>query len=153
MQFPTQYKHKATKSSEKGSPIKPVYQAYIDENGSQELKQVGEHDLQAEIDSFEESVNLDNILMRYGAGDISALNKIEGFYADVTDLPVNLQEVMNLNLKGQQLFAELPSEVREIFNNNYMDFMLNPDKFEQYMQENSVTDLEQEKVVNDDDEE
>lgn len=51
---------------------------------------VGKEDRQAFIDSFKDDAGVYNILKKYAiTGDVSLLNQREGFYGDISGLPVD----------------------------------------------------------------
>lgn len=116
-----------------GSRFKDERQLIIDDEGNEVLKTVGKTDLQASIDSHKESVDLNLMLQRYANGDDSIIDKVKGFYADITSLPINLMEVMNTNIRGKELFDSLDPEIKSVFGNNYMTFLAEPERFNKYM--------------------
>ena len=114
--------------TEPGNRYEEEYQLYYDENGSEALKVVGQKDNVAEINSHAAEVDIDLIFEQFTNGDYSALEKRKGFYGDVTNMPENFAEAMNINLRGKQLFDDLPREAREVYGNNYLEFIANPSK-------------------------
>ena len=73
------------------NPGDPIRQDYIaDEDGNPVPS--GKTNLYDEIQSHRASVELSTLLQRYAAGDETALNQIQGVYADVVDAPSSLQE-------------------------------------------------------------
>ena len=85
--FDTQYSPHNRISSNPGSPVKVLYGGKYDANGRVVLEKKGEENLYDYIQSFRDSVDLNVILARFTNGDVEALNKAQGFYADVTDFP------------------------------------------------------------------
>lgn len=124
--------------SEPGDPIVVEYEYYISDTGSEELRQVGKHDLQAMIQSHEPSVNIHNIIDRVMSGDKTPLEKAKGFFADASEIPGDMRTVLNMAMKGKQVFEELPVEVKEVFGNSYAEFISNPKKYEQYIDSKKV---------------
>lgn len=114
-----------------GERIKVEYQKRYDERGLPYLARVGTSDLQEYINSHEPSVNVNNIMRRFEMGDATALEKVQGFYDDVSELPNKLQDVLNLNQTAKRGFSELPQEVRDLYNNNYMELLNDPKRMEQ----------------------
>lgn len=128
MIFVTKYGERKVEFSCPGNRYKIEYELKITKDGQEVLKPCGQTDLQEYIDSFEPSVNLNNILERFERGETDVLEKAKGFYADISELPVKLQDVMNLNKAGQEFFDSLDVDVKEQLGSNYVDFLLNPGK-------------------------
>lgn len=76
-----------------------------------------------EIQSYYESTRIDVKLKKYSMGDFSALGCPGGAYGDFTDIPTNLAQVLNAKETAQQSFFKLPSAVRELFNNDFTEFI------------------------------
>lgn len=150
MQFKTYYGKHYENYSNAGDRMQIEYELVITKDGREELQKTGMTDIQEFIDSHLESVLLQNIIARYQAGDTEALEKVKGFYADVKDMPSNFAEVMNLGIKGKQFFDKLPVEVKKLYNNNYMEFLLEPQRLEKL---NKVNEDKEDEVLKDDHEE
>lgn len=99
------------------------YEIQIDKKGHKTLKQVGEHDIYEEIQSFLEETKIENILARAAAGDLNTLNQRTGLYIDVTDSPKTLAEAQNAILKLGNYFDSLPTDVRAKFDNSKEKFV------------------------------
>lgn len=162
MKFRTIYTAREVVFSEVGDRIKPEYTLMLNDDGVEELQQTGYTDLKEEIQSHHDSVCLENILMRFQNGDDSALDKVQGFYADVSDMPVKLNDVINVAREGKRIFEGLPKDVRNVFGNDYMSFINNPELMQKYLDEknnkknnNEVADKKgsMEEVKNNDDKE
>lgn len=104
--------------SEEGCGIVPLYRADYTKEGVLELKEDGEHDLYADIQSHVASTDLNMILERYFSGDPTALNRVQGTYMDVTQVPDNYHEAMAMIDNARKDFAQLPPEIKERFNND-----------------------------------
>lgn len=109
--------------SESGSRFAPIYSTYFDDFGVLRFEEVGEEDLYTEIQSHAESVDINYILARYEMGETDVLSKVQGFYADVSDMPKTYTDVLNSVLKSEQFFEELPVSVKQEFNNSFSEFM------------------------------
>lgn len=119
MKFRTQFDENERIISNPGSPIKIEYESYFDDKGNLELKESGKSDLYMDIQSHADSVDINVILARYANGDEQALNRAQGFYEDVTKMPTSMIDVMNLVMRGENMFNALPVEIKEKFDNNY----------------------------------
>lgn len=108
--------------SKTGSPKKPLYRLFVDDDGKRELKQSGEYDLYAEIQSYKDSCSIDYILSRFAAGDTSALSRVQGIYGDFTDMPTTMAELQQRVIDATALFDSLPLDVREQYNFSPSEF-------------------------------
>lgn len=117
--FFTQYSKPPAHPSATGSRKQPQYKMTVnEETGAHELKQKGEIDLYAQIQSFKDSADINVILARFARGDVSALSKIQGVYGDFTQMPTTLAELSQRVLDAENLFYQLPLEIREEFDHN-----------------------------------
>lgn len=150
MKFNSKYGTKNDVVSNPGNKMRTEYQLYYDENGSESLKVIGETDTDLEIQSHAESVDIKTLINRYTNGDYTALERAKGFYADVSNMPVNFAEVMNINIQGKQLFEQFPKEYKELYGFDYQQFVNDPKRMFEYMdQKNNESAGE---VKSDDDE-
>lgn len=119
--------------SEAGDEYKIEYKLVIDDDGIERIEPCGQTNLKAEIQSHAASVDLNIIISRYMQGDETALERAQAFYADVSALPKTMIEIMNLNKEGMAIFDSMKPEVRELFDNNYLNFVDNPEKLKDYL--------------------
>ena len=69
--------------------------------------------------SFKRECDINHILARYDKeGVISHLNKAKAIYADCTALPQDYRAALHRVRAAEELFYQLPSEVREEFEND-----------------------------------
>lgn len=134
IKFRTQYERERV-TSELGSSVVATYALCVNDDGSRELKQVGEKDLYGEIQSHKESVDIKSILTRYANGDVSALNQRVGMFIDATQFPKTYAEMYQRIQEGENFFKELPVEIRAEFNHNPMEFFsaIGTEKFSAFM--------------------
>lgn len=122
MKFRNQYE-KIPSEQFATAPGNPIRQDYIaDEEGNPVPS--GTTNVYAEIQSHRASVELSTLLQRYVAGDETALNKIEGIYADVTDVPSSLQELHERVRQAEDYFRDLPEGLRKLFNNSPIEYVM-----------------------------
>lgn len=105
-----------------GRRVVPVYSPRLKQNGSIELVRTSERDLWSEIQSHAESVDINNIMRRYAAGDVSVLSVTQGVYGDFMSTPRTYAEVLQSVIDGKEFFASLPAEVRNEFGNDFNRF-------------------------------
>lgn len=101
----------------------PIYEERINRNGIKVLVEVGRHNLNEFVQSSLEGTLVYNILHKFELGDTSVLEKVKGFYADVTEVPTSLIEVHNLMSRVSKNFDSLPSELKEKFGNSPETFL------------------------------
>lgn len=107
-----------------GSGLAPVYKPVVKPDGTIELKQTGEKDLYAEIQSHKASTDINEIIRRFTeTGDISLFQVREGVYGDFTDMPKTYAEMFQRMIDAEIAFNSLPAEVKEKFNNNVSEFL------------------------------
>ena len=123
MKFRSQFDEHQHFISEPGDQIRLTFEPYYDEFGNLELKESGKFDQYMDIQSHADSVDINVILARYRNGDENALNRVQGFYADVTGAPKSMADVLNLVIKGETEFNNLPLETRAAFDHNYANFL------------------------------
>lgn len=87
-----------------------------------DLLEDGEIDIFDAIQELADYVDIDNIVNRYNNGEIDVLEKVQGFYGDLTTLPVDMRGIYDLNAQGKNLFDSLPDDVREQIG-DYKSFM------------------------------
>lgn len=94
-----------------------------DERGNRIFYSKGTIDLYERIQSFKDECDLELIVARCTAsGDFSPLQRVQGFYADVSAMPKNLAEVYSSVNTAQRIFSELPQEVASKFS-GFEDFL------------------------------
>lgn len=93
-----------------------------DENGISFLEKTGKRDLNAFIQASLEGTLIYNILNRYALGDTGVLEKVIGFFGDVTNVPTSLADCYNRISNAEAKFKELPAEIRALFNNSVSVF-------------------------------
>lgn len=133
----TQYRPVKRFHANPGSRIKTLYAPQIAKNGTYELVENGTEDLYASIQSHADSVDIHVILDCFSRGDVAALSRMQGVYADVSGVPGTYAEMLNLVIAGETQFASLPLEVRARFDHSYAKWiaaMDNMDEWQKLMQ-------------------
>lgn len=126
--FNTQYDKRASVFQEPGSGIKVVYSPRYDDRGVLDLLPTGQEDLYSYIQSHKESVDIHVLLDRFVNGETDVLSRMQGFYADVSDMPKTYAEVLNAVIIGEETFSRLPVEVKQRFNNSFSEWLASMDK-------------------------
>lgn len=121
--FKTQYDARDRIKSNPGNPIKQLYSGSYNERGQVELKEDGTEDLYAFIQSFADSTDIHSILKRYQNGEVDVLEKVQGFYGDITEMPHTYAEALQRISDSEKVFMSLPVEVRAKFNHSFSEFL------------------------------
>lgn len=157
MKFNKLFDHKKPPKTIAGERYKIEYKLELDEHGVEHLVKCGKTDMHEYIQSHADSVDLNLMIQRYTMGDTDALERMQGFYADVSGMPVSMAEMLNVHNKGKMLFETLPQEIREAYGNNYVTFLSNPKLYEdmkaQRLKENVADKKTEEKEVTADEQE
>lgn len=132
MDFRTMYDAQETIYAEPGNPDVPVYSPSVDNDGHIILEEIGVKNLPEYIDSFRESCDINNLVARFNAGDVSALSRVQGAYFDATQLPHTYAEMLNTVINAEKTFNSLPLETREKFDNSYVKWLSMMDDAEQF---------------------
>lgn len=128
MKFNTQYDKRAPVFQEPGSPIKPVYSPRYTDSGVLDLVQTGTENIYDFIQSHKESTDIHVLLDRFANGEEDVLQRMQGFYGDVTSMPKTYAEVLNAVIVGEETFARLPIDVKQRFNNSFAEWLASMDK-------------------------
>lgn len=105
-----------------GNPKKEMYHARYDDRGCVELVSDGHDDLYSRIQSYADSVDIHVLLKRFANGDVDALSKTQGIYADVTGMPKTYAELLNTVNDLERKFMALPVDIREKFGNSFAQY-------------------------------
>lgn len=114
------------KPTEAGESIRRTYLWQINKKGEKELTLDQIIDQQAEIDSYLEETKLENIVRRASIDpDIAArlIPDMGGGLQDATEMPENLMELQNIMLRAEQIWDEIPKEIKLKFDNDVDKFV------------------------------
>ena len=121
--FKTQYDARDRIQSHPGNPIKQLFAGSYNERGQVELKEDGTEDLYAYIQSFAESTDIHAILRRFENGEVDVLEKVQGFYGDITEMPRTYAEALQRIADSEKIFMSLPVDVRAKFGHSFSEFL------------------------------
>lgn len=106
-----------------GDRLNPEYKLQINDDGSEELVVTGYVDTYEMIQSHADSVDLKAIIARCtSSGDMSELYQNEGFYADMTIMPKTRVEALQAIAEAENVWAKMPKEAKEKFDNDVNKF-------------------------------
>lgn len=138
MQFFTRYNFKNNINSVNGTYVDVInenkkiknvagrrytYKVVYDDDAKRNLVISGSEPVYEKIQTFKDDVDIYKIVARYLGGDITALDKNRGFYADLSKIPTNFNDFHNRVAEGQEIFAGLPTDFKEQFGNDVNRFM------------------------------
>lgn len=149
MKFRTQYTQMKTVFSNPGKRMKVVYELKVNDRGKRNIEKVGESDIQQAIDAEFPSVDLNMVLKRLENGDSDALEKVQGFYADVAALPVDMRSIMEMNEQASKIFNQMPDTYKKLYQNDYLQFLYDPGKLVDVIEQERKL-VESEVIVDDD---
>ena len=109
--------------SECGSAYTMTYKAIIDKDGKHQVIEDTKVNTYEKIQSHQASTDLHYLLQRYRQGDVDALNQCQGIYGDFSNAPRTLADYFAMQSEAQNTFLKLPTELREEFNNNPLEFL------------------------------
>ena len=114
-----------SKPTEAGENVRRTYLWERNEKGEKVLKLDQTIDQQAEIDSYLEETKLENIIRRASIDpDIAARIKPDiGGIQDYTEAPQTLAELQNIMLRAEQIWEEVPKEIKLKFDNDVDKFI------------------------------
>ena len=114
------------KPTEAGETVRRTYLWERNEKGEKILVLDQTIDQQAEIDSYLEETKLENIIRRASIDpDLAArlVPDIGGGLQDATEMPENLMELQNIMLRAEQIWDEIPKEIKLKFDNDVDKFV------------------------------
>ena len=121
--FKTQYDARDRIQSNPGNPIKQLYAGSYNERGQVELREDGTENLYDFIQSFAESTDIHAIMRRFENGEVDVLEKVQGFYGDVTEMPKTYAEALQRIADSEKVFMSLPVDVRAKFGHSFSEFL------------------------------
>lgn len=119
VKFRTQYDGRVSVKQEPGDSIHKVYSPRYTEDGVLDLVVTGQENLYDYIQSHKESTDIHVLLQRFANGEEDVLQRMQGFYGDVTSMPKTYAEVLNAVIVGEETFARLPVEIKQRFDNSF----------------------------------
>lgn len=120
--FRTQFDEKPRYVADSGKAIKEEFVGRYDDKGRVVLVPNGTTNMYEYIQSFADSVDINVLLAKYKNGDVEALSRVQGMYADISDMPKTLADMLNKLKAGEEAFASLDVETRAKFNHNISEW-------------------------------
>ena len=119
-------KNATAKPTEAGESVRRTYLWERNEKGEKVLKLDQIIDQQAEIDSYLEETKIENIVRRASI-DPNIAERIApnlgGGIQDFTEAPQTLAELQNIMIRAEQIWGEVPKEIKLKFDNDVDKFI------------------------------
>lgn len=132
----------------KGNPLKEQFHGKITESGTIELVSDGFINTDEIIASYAPETDLENIITRIMAGEIDLLNQRKGAYIDTIGMPKTYAEVLQAVIDGQNMFEQLPADIRERFGNDFNQWFAQMDDDDFMLKSGFIKEVEQKVEVN-----
>lgn len=107
-----------------GDPIHIIFRPVVDKEGNINLEEAGKENTDDIIQADAPSCDIQLILAQCAAGDMSALNKVQGMYGDFTMMPKTYAEMLQLQIDSHKMFESLPIDVKKQFDNDPNKFFV-----------------------------
>lgn len=114
------------KPTEAGESVRRTYLWERNEKGEKVLKLDQTIDQQAEIDSYLEETKIENIIRRASIDPDIAKRiapDLGGGIQDYTEMPHTLAELQNIQIRAEQIWEEVPKEIKLKFDNDVDEFI------------------------------
>ena len=108
-----------------GDSLVQEYELEYSPQGVPHLVPTGTYDLYEVIQSFRDECDLGKIFQRYANGDVMALNKRQGVYADISDMPQDIFSAASLLDRVKEIYNGLSEDLRARVG-SFEDFLANP---------------------------
>lgn len=114
------------KPTEAGESVRRTYLWERNEKGEKVLRLDQTIDQQAEIDSYLEETKIENIIRRASIDPDIAKRiapDLGGGIQDFTEMPQTLAELQNIQIRAEQIWDEVPKEIKFKFDNDVDKFI------------------------------
>lgn len=126
MKFRTKYDKQDPIYTSAGKRFKPQYGAQLDKYGNRIIVEGKVPiDMKMFINSHAKECDLNILLAKYQNGDTNALMQRAAMFMDITGIPDNINDVLNLKTQAEKVFAMLPAKAKEAFGNNVNNWLSN----------------------------
>ena len=147
--FRTIYDEPTHYYSNPGCTLKDELAPTLDKYGNRIIESKGQMNLYAYIQSWADECDINILMAKFTNGDRTALMQRVGEYLDLSNIPDNFNDMLNITTKAGAVFDSLPTDVKKIFGNNVNNFLSNSqtEEFRELLNK-SPEDLRREKVLN-----
>lgn len=113
------------------------------ETGDIKLVSVGKVDVYAEIQSHQGEADINNLIERAMAGDLTAFSS--AVFGDFTNFPESYADALNVVIEAEREFNHLPQEIKDKFDNDWHKYITLAGT-EEWYKKFGVVDTRQEEV-------
>ena len=117
-----------------GSRYREDFVGKLDKDtGEISLVSVGKTDLFEYIQSFKDECDINTLIQRAEAGDLSAFSS--AVFGDFTQMPETYADALNVVIEAEREFNNLPAEIKEKFQNDFHQYIVSagqPEWFEKF---------------------
>ncbi len=106
-----------------GGPEKDEFVGRYDDRGHLQLVPSGKTNLYEFIQSYADSVDINILMSKYKNGDAEALTRVQGVYADISDMPKTMADLLNKVKAGEDAFMALDVETRALFDHSLAQWL------------------------------
>lgn len=114
-----------------GSDIHVIYNSKVLPNGEIRLTPSGKESISEKINACKQYTDITFIVNRLALGDTSVLRD-GAMYGDFTQTPKSLAESLQIIIEGQKKFDMLPLDIKNKFNNNYYQWIMQSGSMDWY---------------------
>ena len=101
-----------------GSPLTDDYEYKYNDDGTKDLVIAGHTNLFEKIQAEKDYCDIGKMVARFAMGDEEALNRVKGFYGDMTEMPKNYAEMIQRVDECRRSFDALDPDIKKKFDNN-----------------------------------
>lgn len=110
------------KFSVSGTGFEVTFRPVMNDDGECDVVVDSKIDFYAMIQSHKDGTDLHTMIARYENGDVNALNRTNGMFADLTTAPKSLIDFHNKITSAEEVFHRLPLDIQREFDNNALKF-------------------------------
>lgn len=136
--FKTQFDEHERINQPVGNGEKVLFSGSLLPNGEVDLVPSGKEDLYAQIQSHRDSCDIHVLIARYNNGDEGALQRVQGQFVDVTNMPHTYAEMLQTIIDHKKAFEELPVETRARFDHSFEQFVMSMDNMPSFLEKLGV---------------
>lgn len=133
-----------------GSRYREDFVGKLDKDtGEISLVSVGKTDLFEYIQSFKDETDINTLIQRAEAGDLTAFSS--AVFGDFTDMPESYSDALNIVIEAEREFNHLPVEIKERFQNDFHQYIVSagqPEWLEKLGIKNAVEEATKKEEVN-----
>lgn len=106
----------ASRSTCSGSRYYTESRVIFDPDGNMHLEKGKERDRVAEIQSYKDSCDVNNLIKRYQNGDAAALMRDNtGVFCDISSMPRNIHEAVKLSRDVESVYNSMGDDIKALY--------------------------------------